>query len=71
MLKDNPMRTGDLDYTPVNSIFDHAPQEEYKLDTTKATTYKPDAFELKLARKEQQEHEAKIQLIINRMMGKV
>ena len=53
------------------SIFDYAPQEEYKLDTTKATTYKPDAFELELARQEQQEHEAKIQLIINRMMGEV
>ncbi len=76
MIADNEMRTGDLDYSPepvktVNSIFDHAPQVEYKLDEKQASTYRPDSFELDLARQEETEHDAKIELIINRMKGKV
>jgi len=70
MIKDNQMRTGDLDYSPnrVKSIFDASPQEEYKLDEKQASTYKPESFELELARQEQERKMQQLEQAVNNVM---
>jgi len=67
MLKDNPARVGDYD-EGVSTIVHGAPQEEYKLDEKQASTYRPDSFELELARQEQERKMQQLEQAVNNVM---
>ena len=75
MIADNPMRTGDMDYSPepvrtVKSVFDYENDVDWRVDTEHATTLKPDAFELELAKEEQERKMQQLEQAVNDVMNR-
>ena len=72
MIKDNPMRVGDEDYSPepvkVKSLFDFENDIDWRVDNPAQS--KPDQFEIELARQERERKELALEKMIKIVKGR-
>ena len=57
-------------WEPVKSIFDYENDVDWRVDTEHATTLKPDAFELELAKEEQERKMQQLEQAVNDVMNR-